>query len=129
MESRSEEHSHVGGDSTHEGVVHVHEEMRPPTVPSRSVVIDVDKTAGALVLATSANYEGTEVEIHPALDPSTRSHVWVLPREGVGEVLYAAVFPRLPLGDYAVLAQDGSVHEVITVLPNQVTFAAWMESE
>jgi hypothetical protein len=129
MESRSEEHSHAGRDSAHEGVAHVHEVMSPPTLPSRSVVIDVDSTAGALVLATSANYEGTEVEIHPTLDPSSRSHVWVLPREGVGEVLYAAVFPRLACGDYTVLAQDGSVHEVLTVNPNQVTFASWMEAE
>ena len=62
-----------------------------------------------------------EVEIHPVSDPSQRTHVWVLPREGKDGTVYAAVFPSLAIGEYAVLEPDGSVATTVAVPPNQVT--------
>jgi hypothetical protein len=96
-----------------------------PAIPSRAVLVDVGEHTGALVLTAPAQREGLEVEIHPASDPSRRTHVWVLPREGRHGTIYAAVFPSLPAGDYTVLEPDGSIATTITVPPNQVTNATW----
>jgi hypothetical protein len=96
-----------------------------PAIPSRAVLVDVGEHTGALVLTAPAQREGLEVEIHPASDPSRRTHVWVLPREGRDGTVYAAVFPSLPAGDYTVLEPDGSIATTITVPPNQVTNATW----
>ena len=73
-----------------------------PAGPSQAVFVDVGEHTGALVLHAPAEREGLEVEIHPVADPSRRTHVWVLPRAGRATV-YAAVFPSLAAGDYAVL--------------------------
>jgi hypothetical protein len=96
-----------------------------PTSPSRAVIVDVGEHTGALVLTAPAEREGMEVEIHPASDPSRRTHVWVLPRAGRDGTVYAAVFPSLPAGDYTVLEPDGSVATTVAVPPNQVTNATW----
>ena len=96
-----------------------------PTRPSRAVIVDVGEHTGALVLTAPAEREGLEVEIHPASDPSRRTHVWVLPRAGRDGTVYAAVFPSLPAGDYTVLEADGSVAATVAVPPNQVTNATW----
>jgi hypothetical protein len=96
-----------------------------PTHPSRAVIVDVGEHTGALVLTAPAEREGLEVEIHPASDPSRRTHVWVLPRAGRDGTVYAAVFPSLPAGDYTVLEADGSVAATVAVPPNQVTSATW----
>lgn len=87
--------------------------------------VDVGEHRGALVLTAPADCEGLEVEIHPVSDQSQRTHVWVLPRAGQGGTVYAAVFPSLPAGDYAVLAPDGSTRVTVAVPPSQVTSAAW----
>jgi hypothetical protein len=68
---------------------------------------------------------GLEVEIHPVLEPSQRTHVWVLPREGRDGTVYAAVFPSLLTGEYAVLEADGSIATTVGIAPNHVTNATW----
>jgi ABC-type Zn2+ transport system substrate-binding protein/surface adhesin len=110
----------------HVNDAHVHVEAVAPTAPSRAVVINVGEHLGALVLASTASRSGVEVEIHPVADPTARTHVWVLPREAPVGVVYAAVFPSLASGDYAILGLDGSIQEIIAVPPNQVTHATWL---
>jgi hypothetical protein len=117
-----DDHSH--DEHTHDG--HAHVEAAPPTVPSRAVVINVGEHTGALVLASSEERAGIEVEIHPVSRPGARTHVWVLPREARDGVVYAAVFPSLATGDYAILDVDGSIASVVAVPPNQVTHATWL---
>ncbi|MGO9962892.1 MAG: hypothetical protein ACLPUG_05610 [Acidimicrobiales bacterium] len=89
-------------------------------------MIDVGEHRGALVLTSSAECEGLEVEIHPVSDASKRTHVWVLERVGPQDRVYAAVFPSLPTGDYVVLAPDGSTALIVAVPPNKVTSARWV---
>jgi hypothetical protein len=88
-------------------------------------MIDVGATKGALILDSRAELNGVEVEIHPLSAPSTRTHVWVLPREGRDGVIYAAIFPSLAIGEYAILHRDGSVATVVDVTPNTITHATW----
>jgi hypothetical protein len=118
------DHGHHHGpeaDHTHDGPGHA----VAPTEPSRAVVIAVDEDHGALVLSSSAERAGLEVQIHPVSNSSKRTHVWVLPREGREGVVYAAIFPRWATDDYSVLAIDGSVALAIPVLANRVTHAEW----
>jgi len=117
-----EDHSHGGHD--HDGPAHV--EAAPPTEPSRAVVINVGEHTGALVLSSNELRSGIEVEIHPVSRPEARTHVWVLPRESRDGVVYAAVFPSLECGDYAILDLDGSIARVVSVPPNQVTHTTWL---
>jgi hypothetical protein len=97
----------------------------PPSEPSRAVLVDVGEHTGALILRAPASCEGLEVEIHPVLDPLMRTHVWVLPRVGRDATMYAAVFPSLPVGDYAVIGPQGSVTSVVSVPANKVTSTTW----
>jgi hypothetical protein len=96
-----------------------------PTTASRSVVIDVGDDLGALVLTSTKARSGHEVEIHPLSQPEHRTHVWVLPREGRDGVVYAAIFPSLAIGEYAIIDVDGSIGDVVTVAPKTVTHASW----
>ena len=96
-----------------------------PTDPSQAVILDIGEHTGALVLRAPAEREGLEVEIHPASDPSRRTHVWVLPRTGRDGTVYAAVFPSLAAGDYTVLEPDGSMAMTVSVPANVVTNANW----
>jgi hypothetical protein len=125
-----EDHSHVeahehGTDGEHSRTERAHVEAAPPTEPSRAVVINVGEHLGALVLASDVQRSGIEVEIHPVSAPDARTHVWVLPREGRDGVVYAAIFPSLESGDYAILNVDGSIGDVVSVPANQVTYATW----
>jgi hypothetical protein len=120
------EHGHDRHDGhVHEHDGHVHTEAKAPTVPSRAVMIDVGATKGALILHSTAALEGIEVEIHPVSEPSKRTHVWVLPREGRDGVIFAAIFPSLASGEYCVLGRDGTVATTVDVPPNTITHAAW----
>ena len=89
------------------------------------MILDIGEHTGALVLRAPAEREGLEVEIHPASDPSRRTHVWVLPRAGRDGTVYAAVFPSLAAGDYSVLEPDGSIAVTVSVPANVVTNANW----
>jgi len=117
-------HEHDAGH-THGAGGHVHAEAKPPTAPSRAVMIDVGATRGALILNAHSDREGIEVEIHPVSEPSKRTHVWVLPREGRDGLVYAAIFPSLAIGEYAVLHQNGDIAFVVDVPANRVTHATW----
>ena len=119
-------HDHAHHSHEHEAAEHGRVEAAPPTEPSRAVVINVGEHTGALVLASSEERSGVEVEIHPLSQPEARTHVWVLPREGRDGIVYAAIFPSLPSGEYAIVDIDGSIADVVAVPPNQVTHATWL---
>ena len=121
----SHRHDHDALDQRHDSHDHVHPEVAAPTTASRSVVINVGEHLGALVLASDEARAGLEVEIHPVSHPKARTHVWVLPREGRDGVVFAAIFPSLESGDYAIIGVDGSIADVVAVAPNTVTHVAW----
>lgn len=99
-----------------------------PTAPSSSVAVDVGEHTGALVLMSSSEREGLEVEIHLESDPGNRTHVWVLPRVGPHDgTVYAAVFPSLTPGTYSVLQPDGRFGSNVRVDANCVTTGAWID--
>ncbi|MHB1987767.1 MAG: hypothetical protein ACYCSF_07265 [Acidimicrobiales bacterium] len=100
-------------------------EAHRPTEPGGAVCVDVDESLGALLLRSTPEREGLEVEIHPADDPAARTHVWVLPRAVGNSVTYAALFPSLAAGPYRVLEPDGVRGSDVVVVPARVTTVDW----
>ena len=66
------------------------------------VMLDLGPGVGALVLHTGEDLHGAEIEISPAGHDGERSHKQVHERPVAGRPLYAAVFDRLPAGDYTL---------------------------
>jgi|SRR5579872_1580907 len=89
------------------------------------VFVDVDDEHGALVLSSTPDRAGCEVEIEPVGGAGHRTHVYVLPRLTSRGVEHAAVFGSLPAGSYRVLGADGSVQSELAVAPNRVTAGRW----
>jgi hypothetical protein len=112
------DHSHGGEHHSHS---HHHEAGQGPTV------LDIGDDVGALVLYTSVELVGAEIEISPDGEPDRRRHVAVHPRQYPGGTAYAAVYYGLEAGSYQLWAADGSVALTVSVEGNTITEAMWPE--
>jgi len=66
------------------------------------VVLDIGDGVGALVIRTSAELRGTEIEVSPRGADRNRQHVEVHERSTANKAVFAAVFPGLRAGPYTV---------------------------
>lgn len=64
------------------------------------VVLDIGGDIGALILYTSSEANGDEIEISPRGQADHRSHNQVHEREFNGKTSYAAIYPELIAGEY-----------------------------
>jgi hypothetical protein len=78
-------------------------------------MLDLGPGVGALVLRTGANLHGAEIEISPAQDDTARQHKQVHERPADGRPLYAAVFDRLPAGEYTLWLNDQPLRRDVAV--------------
>jgi len=87
------------------------------------VVLEIGASIGALILYAPASLDGQEIEISRA-GVSRRTHSVVRHRE---TGTYAAVYPDLPAGDYAIWRPDGDQVQVMTttIAGGQVTSCHW----
>lgn len=67
-----------------------------------SVVLNIGKGTGALLLYTPAALDGREIEISRLAENSRRTHAIVRRRDVGSASVFAAVYPDLPAGDYAI---------------------------
>ena len=89
-------------------------------------MVDVGGGYGALVLYSEADRMGLEPEIHPVGQPADRQHVWVLERDTAApDPVFAAVFPTLRAGRYAICSPAGEPAQEVDVLDGAVTEAHW----
>jgi hypothetical protein len=94
-------------------------------LPSESVVIDIGGTIGALVVNTTQDLDGAEIEICP-VGTTSRTHTIVRAREVPGAaVVYAGVFPALPAGAYTLLPWGTLPGAVLRVEGGAVTEFRW----
>jgi len=93
---------------------------------SGSVVLDLGPGTGALVLHAPPEFDGAEIEISKLGTPEPRTHSQVRQRQLPGRVQYAAVYPGLPAGDYAIW-RDASNRRAatVTVASGHVTTIQW----
>jgi hypothetical protein len=92
------------------------------------VMLDLGPGVGALVLHTEANLHGVEIEISPAGRDGERSHKQVHERPVAGRPLYAAVFDRLPAGEYTLWLDDLPLRRDVAVAEEAVT-DIWIKEE
>jgi hypothetical protein len=103
----------------------VPEPVPGPSGPG-SVVLDLGPGIGALVLHTPPELDGREIEISPrGHTPARRTHSRVRPRAAGGQTRYAAVYPRLPAGDYTIWNNDDTPAAAVTIHGGQVTTTRW----
>jgi len=103
----------------------------PTAGPSGSgtVVLELGPGTGTLVLHTPADLNGTEIDITLTGSTSHRTHSMVRPRHVATGTRYAAVYPRLPPGDYTIWKQDGTPARTVTVAEGVATTASWPAEE
>jgi hypothetical protein len=85
------------------------------------VMLDLGPGVGALVLHTGSELHGAEIEISPAGSDGERSHKQVHERPVAGRPLYAAVFDRLPAGEYTLWLDDLPLRRDVAVAGETVT--------
>ena len=85
------------------------------------VMLDLGPGVGALVLHTARDLHGAEIEISPAGDDDARTHKQVHERPAGGRPLYAAVFDRLPAGEYTLWLNDQPLRRDVAVAGAVVT--------
>jgi hypothetical protein len=90
-----------------------------------TVMLDIGPGRGALVVQAPAVMAGAEIEIAGTDPGSPRTHMAIRERIGPGGSRYAAIFPSLPPGQYALFDADGWPGPVVTISEGRVTEVAW----
>jgi hypothetical protein len=91
-----------------------------------SVVLELGAGIGALILYAPAGLDGREIEISPSGDPrSRRTHSRVRRRHTGGATVYAAVYPGLPAGEYAIWNDERSQSGTATITGGRITNCHW----
>ena len=97
------------------------------TADGGPVVLDVGDDVGALVLHTTFDQVGAEIEISPVGEPDRRHHVAVHPRYLGGTQIYAAVYPDLIDGVYQLWSMTGEPAQTIRIHGGHITEARWTQ--
>ena len=84
-------------------------------------MLDLGPGVGALVLHTGADLRGVEIEISPSGSDADRSHKQVHERPAGGRPLYAAVFDRVPAGEYTLWLDGRPLRRKVAVAGAAVT--------
>jgi hypothetical protein len=106
----------------------MHSPAEPVAGPSGAgtVVLELGPGAGALVLHTPAHMNGAEIDVSMiGTNGDHRTHSMVRPRHVSGGTQYAAVYPGLPPGEYAIWRDDGTPAVTVTVAEGIATIASW----
>jgi len=85
------------------------------------VMLDLGPGVGALVLHAGADLHGAEIEISPSGCDEERSHKQVHERPAAGRPLFAAVFDRVPAGEYTLWLHGRPLRREVVVSGAAVT--------
>ena len=94
-------------------------------VHTENAVLDIGEDIGALVIYTSQEMLGKEIEVCPKVNDAQKIHTAVLERKVNGRTMFAALFLALPQGDYVTLSTPSSE---ITIVGGQVAELNWRET-
>jgi hypothetical protein len=96
-------------------------------VHTETVVLDIGKDVGALIIYTEVALRGREIEVSPR-GSSARVHVEVLERRISGRPVFAAVFPGLRAGDYEIWQDFPKRGGSVTIVGGEVATVDWRRS-
>ena len=94
-------------------------------VHTENAVLDIGEDIGALVIYTSQEMLGKEIEVCPKVNNGQKIHTAVLERKVNRRIMFAALFLALPQGDYVTLSTPSSE---ITIVGGQVSELNWRET-
>jgi hypothetical protein len=110
-------HAHAaGGDHDHH--------VLPPSGEG-TVVLDIGGAVGALVVHTSEQFAGREIEIARRGETQQFVHTEVRERHLPDGHVHAAVFAALPEGEYTLLDAPAAVQSDVVIAPGCVTEVDW----
>jgi hypothetical protein len=98
-----------------------HDHHHSKDARAEHVMLDLGPGVGALVLTTGSHLHGAEIEISPRGRDDVRSHKQVHERPVAGRPLYAAVFDRLPAGEYTLWLDGHAFRSGVAVSGGVVT--------
>jgi len=99
---------------------HHHEHPLPPSGHG-TVVLDIGGDVGALVVHTSAQLDGAEIELARRGESRAFVHTEVRERRLPEETVYAGVFPAVATGEYTLLGLAGRPDHEVTISSGRVT--------
>lgn len=94
-------------------------------VHSGDVVLDIGGDMGALVIYTSAQLRNKEIQLIRKDDAAIRTHVDVAERRTNGRTVFAAVYPPLAVGEYAIWLDYVTAAGDVTITSGNVTQLDW----
>jgi hypothetical protein len=94
-------------------------------VHPESVVLDIGRDIGALIIYTVPELRGQEIEVSPLGSDTRRVHVEVLERRINGRPIFAAVFPGLRAGDYDIWNNSTNPSDRVTIVGGEVASVDW----
>jgi hypothetical protein len=80
----------------------------------QAIVLDIGDGIGALIVYTTSEFDGREIEVSP-LGSTARIHTVVHARDVDGRTIFAAVFPSLAEGDYTLWSPDPTGTRRLTI--------------
>jgi hypothetical protein len=90
-----------------------------------SVVLDIGGDIGSLMILTSSELAGAEIEISPVGHDDARTHIAIRERNAPGGTRWAGIFPGLTAGQYTVWDLTGSAASTVEVIGGQVSQLDW----
>jgi hypothetical protein len=91
-----------------------------------TVVLDIGAELGALIIYTTAQQLGLEIEISPGkTSDARRTHMAVRARNLDSHTIYGAVYPSLVEGIYTIWLDADTVLATVSVHGAQVTQFSW----
>ena len=120
MTATTHEHTHDGHQHSHAGHRHQHGQLG-----HGAPVLDIGGDIGALVLYTSAELEGLEIEVSPLTDLDHRTHTEVLRRTVGGSTFWAGVYAELPEGEYQIWYDDPTRQQRFRINGGEVAELDW----
>ena len=94
-------------------------------VHTENVVLDIGGDIGALILYTTPEFAGKEIEVSRTGDDAQRTHTDVHERVLGGRTLFTAVYPSLRAGDYTIWDLDSNPAGRVTIIGGEVTEREW----
>jgi hypothetical protein len=99
---------------------HHHEHPLPPSGHG-TVVLDIGGDVGALVVHTTNQLDGAEIELARRGETRAFVHTEVRERRLPEGAVYAGVFPAVATGEYTLLGLAGRPDHEVTISSGRVT--------
>jgi hypothetical protein len=90
-----------------------------------TVLLDLGRETGALVLYAPERLAGAEIEISPDTPASVRTHAAVRARPAASGTRYAAVYEGLAAGGYTIWRDHDTPAGQVTITGGHVTSFHW----